>query len=67
MTNFKRVRPAGLLKERKPIYLLIYNLKVGKLSQVAKLVDAKDFPLELNIHTGSNPVLTTKQTQQIKL
>ena len=24
------------------------------------MVDAKDFPLELNTHTGSNPVLTTK-------
>ena len=29
-------------------------------SQVAELVDAKDFPLELNTHTGSNPVLTAK-------
>jgi hypothetical protein len=40
LTNFKRVRPAGLLKERKPIDLLTNNLKVGKFSQVAELVDA---------------------------
>ena len=26
LTNFKRVRPAGLLKERKPIHLLGGNL-----------------------------------------
>ena len=30
------------------------------------MVDAKDFPLELNIHTGSNPVLTTQKTTKME-
>jgi len=34
LTYFKRVRPAGLLKEKKPIYLLVRNLRVRNLSRL---------------------------------
>ena len=63
LTFLKRVRPAGLLKGKKPIHLLTWDLKVGQFAPIAQLVRAE---LIVRRVTGSSPVGRTIRGYSVK-